>query len=82
MKHEDVKLWMKVIPHSKTADGRTPGLDSSVVWRDACRIGQPYLYVSFKRYQHEYHECRLVLTKGLDNGDYFMSHDFEKWEEK
>lgn len=80
MEYKNVKMWMKVVPHSKTAEGRVLGIENSVVWRMAQERCQNYLYVSFKRLPDEYPECRLSLNY-LDkkNADYFLCSDFEKY---
>ena len=44
MKNEDVKVGMKVVPHSKTA-GFWDELEQSYNWRYALDKKQPYLFV-------------------------------------
>lgn len=88
MKHEEVKFGMKVVPHSKTSDGRVQCLENSVVWQEAIKIGQPYLYVVSKKPNDDYPECVLSLKYKRKQavhyfemtGDYFLSSDFEKYE--
>lgn len=75
----DIKMWMKVVPHNKTPDGRVNGLENSVVWKDALLNNQEFLYVAHKPYPSEYLECRLVLDYLGDGGDYFMCSDFKKY---
>ena len=87
MEHNKVKYGMKVVPHSKTADGMVKGLENSVVWKDAIKKGQPYLYVTSIRPKDDYPECILTLNykrkRSISflemSGDYFLSSDFEKY---
>jgi len=81
MDHADIKIGMRVIPLSKTADGRTQGLHSSAVWRMAEKINQPYLYVSGKRPNGDYPEITLSIDRqGKDKGDFFLSSDVVRFE--
>jgi len=78
MKKEDIKVGMKVIPHSKSAQGRTPGLKSSRVWKLAQQYKQPYLYVNKIPAEGDYQEYLLSNQYTLvRDGDYFLATDFE-----
>jgi len=81
MKQQDVKVWMKVKPHSKTPDGRVNGLENSVVWQKAQERGQDWLYIASKRPNGDYPECLLALDWHGDKliSDYFLCEDFEKY---
>lgn len=74
-----LKLWMKVTPHKKTADGRMIGLENSVVWQNAQQKNQDYLYIASKPLRHEYQEYLLSLNYRDKCGDYFHVSDFEKY---
>lgn len=78
MKNEDVKIGMKVVPHSKTVRGWS-GLNSSKVWRAALYYEQPYLFVI--GYKDEEECWDLSLEKDSDSGDFFNAEDFEPYEE-
>lgn len=45
MKHEDVKIGMKVVPHSKTDSGTVEFLENSSIWKLAKSNNQSFLYV-------------------------------------
>jgi len=92
MNHKDIKIGMKVVPHDKTADGRVKGLENSAVWKQAVKIGQPYLYITTHRLKDDYPECTLglihpkfnkdknrIINNDFNNGDYFLSSDFERY---
>jgi len=79
MKHEDVRLGSRVVPHSKTAEGRTLGLFRSAVWNKAIKDNKPYVYVTYKSPKGAYPECVLSTEKDINDGDYFTAFDFEKY---
>ena len=82
MKRTEVYYGMKVVPHSKTSDGRAKGLERSAVWRLAKSIGQPFLYVTrirFTRKGSEYPEVLLDTYRNSTSGDYFHVSDFTKY---
>lgn len=58
----------RVIPISKTADGRVPGLENSVAWNSALELGTPYLKVERSPRPDNYEEY-------LCDGDYFHERD-------
>lgn len=72
---------MKVVPHSKTAEGRIQGLENSKVWKNALDKNQPYLYVVWKRKPKDYYNIEVMLSdKEKDPiGDYFICYDFEPY---
>jgi hypothetical protein len=73
MKLEDVKIEMKVVPHSKSIGSL--GLENSSNWLNVKETDTPYLYVSY--YSHK----RCVLSTHPSDfegdGDYFRAEDFE-----
>jgi hypothetical protein len=77
MKHEDVKIGMKVVPHAKTSS-IYGGLESSANWDNARMILQPFLYVV------DFDGKNWILNYRGDtkNGDYFNACDFEPYVEK
>lgn len=76
------KIGQKVVPHSKTADGRTQGLENSVVWNAAISMGQPFLYVARTPLGvQEYQEYGLNYTQNQASFDYFHESDFEPYKE-
>lgn len=83
MDRQKVRHGMKVVPHSKTADGRSKGLEKSAEWNKALKMNQPYLYVTrirFNRNDDSYPEVLLGTEYGSDTGDYFLISDFTKYE--
>ncbi len=72
---------MKVVPHSKTAQGRINGLENSRAWNEALTKNQAYLYVVWKRKPKDYYniECMLSVNKTDPIGDYFICDDFEPY---
>ena len=69
MKREDIEIFQKVVPHSKSMCG---SLDNSYVWKMAKEINQPYLFVY--KIDHE----KIVLKYNEDDfGDFFLPEDFE-----
>jgi len=69
MKREDIVVFQKVVPHSKSICG---SLDNSYVWQMAKEINQPYLFVY--KIDHE----KIVLKYNEDDfGDYFLPEDFD-----
>jgi len=81
MDYRDVNFGMKVVPHSKTAQGRKLGLDKSVVWNCAKAIKQPYLYVIHIPADGNYKEFVLHFSNedNPSGGDYFLANDFEPY---
>jgi len=76
MKLKDVKIGMKVIPHSKNAGEKD--LNQSSVWRRVKLNKQPFLYVTGL-------EGMTVLLNSeyiKNNGDYFLASDFKPYIEK
>jgi hypothetical protein len=77
MKSKDVKEGMRVVPHSKTAEGKTQGLENSVEWKRALAKGQPFLYV---RKVLTNLDCLLSAThKGFEKREYFSVEDFDPY---
>ena len=74
-----LKKGMRVIPISKTPDGRTQGLENSVCWKNAKQRNQPFLYVIDCRKTHansvDYPEILLSEDKNSSGGDYFLISD-------
>jgi len=80
MKHEDVKIGMKVVPLRKTA-GLERVLINSLHWQEAKILSQPYLYVI----NYDDH-CWLLSHREIHigsqvAGDYYNASDFEPYEE-
>jgi hypothetical protein len=73
----DIKLFDKVVPHKKTADGRNRGLKTSVCWRNAKKLKQPFLYVTKVPFPNDYQEYLLCENLICNDGDYFLREDFE-----
>ena len=79
MKKEDVKIGMKVVPHSKSIWNNQTLTDSNC-WKEATERNQEYLYVIFWSDSFS----AFVLTENEENqedGEYFNSEDFEPYEE-
>lgn len=70
MKLEDVKIGMKVVPHSKSINS---SLEISLHWRNAKKQG--YLYVT------RIDEDIIILNANKEGstGDYFCASDFEPY---
>ena len=78
MKREDIKIGLKVVPHSKTTINYG-GLNWSTNWNRAKEINQPYLFVSGIQTD------RIILSnenRKNDVGDYFLPEDFEPYIEE
>lgn len=82
MENENVKLGMKVVPHSKSY---AQDLHNSQHWKMAKEKGWNYLYVNFI---HTWHTHGKVFVLGfgyngenLVNGDFFLASDFEPFED-
>ena len=78
MKNEDVKVGMKVVPHSKTVPGWGSLAESQELIR-AKKHAQPYLYVT--GYDHSDMAWALGEFEDALNGDYFNASDFEPYQE-
>lgn len=72
----------KVVPFKKTAQGRTPGLESFNVWKKAQETGQPFLYVALPPIAGCYAEYLLCDRYGVIDGDYFARSDFTLYKEE
>ena len=75
---ENVKLGMKVVPHTKTP--YMSDLSTSVTWLAARAKQQPFLYVvRYERYEGWWllNDVEYPIT-----GDYFLASDFEPYEEQ
>jgi len=72
MKRENIKIGIKVVPHSKSYCGN---LESSVNWKHAKKVNQPYLFVTNIRSDY------IVLNsiEESNNGDFFLPEDFEPY---
>jgi hypothetical protein len=80
MKHEDVKIGMKVVPHSKSVWGWSNGnfLDSFHLTH-ARERSQPYLFIT----GYDNDERAWMLSHLNDKGgDFFLASDFEPYEEE
>ena len=78
MKREDIKIGLKVVPHSKTTINYG-GLNWSTNWNRAKEINQPYLFVSGIKTD------KIILSDEdgkNDVGDYFLPEDFEPYIEE
>lgn len=75
MKFEDVKLGMKVVPHSKTA-GCVDLMEST--WGKAQNQNQDYLFVR----KINNNNTVLLWHTEIDLGDIFYAEDFEPYEVK
>ncbi|MBU3186554.1 hypothetical protein [Clostridium estertheticum] len=73
---DDFKIGDKVVPHSKTTEGYEGDFRQEYSWREAKRIGQPYLYVAAK-YKTPEGENILELNsdKGRKGGNYYLPTD-------
>ncbi|MHB0967417.1 MAG: hypothetical protein ACYC36_13290 [Bellilinea sp.] len=85
MKHEDVKIGMKVVPHSKTVGGWSD-LGKSSSWERAKKCHQPYLFVNkFSTDRNSIgigniNAWVLSVEEGI-GGDFFNASDFEPYQE-
>jgi len=70
------KIGDKVVPVSKSA-GILTELEHSNAWKDAIKIKQPYLYISFIR--NKLVDC--CVSKGKPFGDCFLESDLIPYEE-
>lgn len=72
MRREDVKVGMKVVPHSKSYSGYYDKLEHSTEWEGARRKGQKFMYVARIDYD------KIVLSKSEHSGigDWFLPSDF------
>ena len=75
MQNQDVKVGMKVVPHSKTVFS---ALVYSYQWDIAKQRDQPYLFVN--RYDETGHAWSLSFESG-GYGDFFNASDFEPYQE-
>ena len=80
MKVEDVRIGMKVVPHSKSV---WFSLDESGHWIHATYIDQPYLYVCGVKHDVDaYGKCFILgVDLNKNSGDYFLASDFEPYVE-
>ena len=74
MKDEDVKIGMKVVPHSKAV---SLSLETSLIWKYAKNKGQLYLYVYAKHSNYVYSLSYEPIPDGVD---LFVASDFEPYE--
>jgi hypothetical protein len=76
MKLEDVKVGMKVVPHSKSVVNT---LNDSCVWRNALKNKDHYLTVKcFNGIEN----CWVLYNSDIGfGGDYFLAEDFEPYTE-
>jgi len=78
LKKENVKIGMKVVPHSKTVWSE---LEESNSWETALKRKQNYLYVT----AWDDEEKCFVLSEDItdkEGGDFFNPEDFESYQEK
>lgn len=75
MKAEDVKLGMRVVPHSKST-GLARGLERSQEWLTANARNQPFLWVVAIREDH----IGLCVINRSDSYDRFLAEDFDPFE--
>jgi len=73
----DIKVGMKVIPHSKTPYGINTELSDSAVWGRAKRQNQPFLYVTGWE-----DKDTLILGCDMDynSGDFYRINDITLYE--
>jgi len=64
-----VKIGMRVVPFKKSV---ISNIEDSVVWNEAQKIGQKYLYVI----NIEYHRVVLNIYKKDVTGDFYLADDF------
>lgn len=77
MKAKNVKIGMKVVPHSKTA-----GIANSGELSEAQRMKQPYLFVVGKALEYIGKPWILAAEENaLLEGDYFVASDFTRYKE-
>jgi hypothetical protein len=73
---QDVKVGMKVVPHSQdTIYSRD--LYKSMSWARAKAINQDYLFVRELPHLGQY--CFVLSWKRHKDGDYFIASDFEPY---
>lgn len=81
MKHEDVKIGMKVVPHSKTVSGAVR-FEHCSTWNRAKSNNQSFLYVvdfSIGSYAWVLNEVGEINSI---QGDFFNASDFEPYIEE
>lgn len=72
------KIGDKVVPISKTMDGRIPGLENSACWKKALGMNQPFIYV--KRTPVEDGIPEYVCSHNdVEGGDYFHERDLVEY---
>jgi len=80
MENQDVKLGMKVVPHSKSYARE---LAKSTEWSNAIKNNQGFLYVNYI-HPSKTHGNVFVLGANQVNssavGDFFIASDFEPFE--
>jgi len=77
LSRSDIKVGMKVIPHSKTAYGHADGLSNSSVWNAAKRKKQPFLYVTG---WDDYDVLILDCVMNPKEGDFYGIDDVTLYE--
>jgi len=77
VKKEDVKIGMKVVPFQKTAWGE---LEDSILWSDALRRKQGYLFVILFDEEEKVYVLSLDI-EDTEAGDFFNPEDFDPYEE-
>ena len=79
MKIEDVKIGMKVVPHSKNGMFPVEDLENSNEWRMAVGEQQPYFYVN--SIERDIVVCSAEKIP-FKSGDFFLASDLTPYEEK
>lgn len=77
MKIEDIRIGMKVVPHSKTAQGGV-SLGGSNIWRQCQEDKKPYMYVI--GLVADVIVC--AFNPDCSCGDYFQASDLTPYEEQ
>ncbi len=75
MKEQDVRIDMKVVPHSKTTGME---FQECPAWNTAKYINQPYLYVIEKNFRNE-GKSLLCVSKAGGLGSFYNHTDFEPY---
>ena len=79
MKDEDVKIGMRVVPHSKLNDNNF--LSYGIVYKRALSKNQKYLYVinieKFKIGNNNVYTLNDIIYENYQTGDFYIASDFE-----
>lgn len=82
MSTKKFRLNQRVVPISKTSDGRIKGLENSVCWNRAKAVKQPYLFITRNTFDGDYPEYMASPHPGKNVGDYFHERDLIPYKRK